>query len=108
MDKQLQQLEVILSGGAGLMMCVWKQREAGEDCCVLKHIFGGWNGYLHINGLREFQAIAPRHIAPRHGALVRGVLVRGMEIWSKACLVRGMGRFGPRLRVEMVDRIGSE
>ena len=20
-----------------------------EECCVLKHIFGGWNGYLRIN-----------------------------------------------------------
>jgi len=22
---------------------------AAEDCCVLKCIFGGWNGYLHIS-----------------------------------------------------------
>jgi len=71
--------------------------------------------FLGRSGPQEFRAIAPRHIAPRHGALVRGVLVRGMGIWSEAwavwseaCLVRGMGRFGPRLGAEMAHGIGSE
>ena len=65
---------------------------------------------LGRSGPREFRAIAPRHIAPRHGALVRGVLVRGMGIWSEAWgrLVRGMGRFGPRLGAGMAHGIGSE
>jgi len=65
---------------------------------------------LGRNRPREFRAIAPRH-----GALVRGMLVRGMgiwseawAIWSEACLVRGMGRFGPRLGAEMAHGIGSE
>jgi len=70
---------------------------------------------LGRSGPWEFRAIAPRHIAPRRGALVRGMLVRGMgiwseawAIWSEACLVRGMGRFGPRLGAEMAHGIGSE
>ena len=25
---------------------------AAEECCVLKHVFGGWNGYLRINDIK--------------------------------------------------------
>ena len=38
--------------------CDERQREVAEECCVLKHIFGGWNGYLRINDDESLTSLA--------------------------------------------------
>jgi len=37
---------------------------AAEDCCVLKHVFGGWNGYLCITAKDVASAESPEEAEP--------------------------------------------